>query len=715
MGVVSDKFRQWMPGVFTSAAQTDLTLYDRMRGASAEMYGNIGFATPTIVPRLDVADSKGDPAEQFILRNPFVGGPLWYTAWRVGALPIKAFRFGKADADSGRMQRKEAPDHRFAKLIRRPNPDLTKSLLIAGTVFGQFRYGHVAWLKERRALNGPSDPSNPVVAVWPVPGHVLKILRTPTRLIAGYELQQAGLPPVPISANDVVLHRLFPDTDSWSVGWSPAFLLGSVAGWSDEAQGQMTRIFRKALLQRLWIDLKGADLEETTRERFRAEIEVAMARVDGVPIMEGGAELKELTGGPNDTLLQKAMESASEVTRYALGFPEKRDDLALYFSEVIRPICDSMEQEWERSLMTEWPDDEAFPEFQGFEITEGTPQDRAKTHQINILSAQETPNEARSKENRPPLPGGDVLLAPLNVVVLKEMVSAGPAAFKPPAKASKDGQGGSEGRQANGASVTRITPKIKAAMAQLGDDDMPRLRAQGRSNWRTVRERVLASRSEALERRLRGLVQAEERRIREMVSPAGQTPKASEKMTELSLREAAMDQTDAELQVLLGEALTRTAEEATDVADLFMSDPTDIERPRKVPSFAVQTLVKARARGLTSAFRAQRDEALNKLLEFPTKRGFLGGLRQRYEGAANHLVGSIGANECAWIFERAAATAWEAAGYPEVAVVRGLGGNDGCRTGACDAVIGKRYQALSVPTPLHPDCDCIVVPAGLEV
>ena len=693
------------------------------REATAAMYQTMG-GHMAIVPRLDIGFSARAATQQ-TMTNPLLLGPLFRVSRRMGSLPIKVWEFTTKD---GRRERDEAMDHPGYKLLRRPNPDLTRAQMISGTVLGQFVFNRIGWLKERRDRFGPSDPSNPVVALWPIPGPVLWVLRGERRIVAGYELRLPGREPQTLNVNDVIVYDLGVDPLNFADSVNPLNALNDVADFGQEDIAAMRKLFRTALLQRIWINLKGADLEDEARERLRAEMENAASARGGVPIMESGATIETMGSGVDNQLLKDGLDIARATILDTLGFPKDLDDPLLFYGEVIQPIADAMEQRLEMSLFTEWPKREAFPEFQFREVLMGSPEQRAKIHQVRILSAQETPDEARAEENKPPMPGGDVLLAPLNVVVLKTMVEQ---AQNPPAPvvqlpsggrvaggtqtkaATRGGFGGREGRQAGGGSSVARLPSVAARMSE---EEMPKLRAQGRDNWSGARSQIIDRRATALERRLRGAIQAESRALRELVGPLDRRPPAEAITSEVfndRLVQTRMAETDTFVENLLVELLRSTADDAYDTANMLMSDPVDLpDRTRAVMSEQVDSMMKARARDMTEHFAERRRQEVDNLLaESKDQRDFVDGLRSRYDVIGDHFTNVIGVNETAWAFEHAAAWAWADLGYTEVGVVREA---NGCRTGTCDATQGQRYRTGEVPTPLHPNCECFVVPAGLE-
>lgn len=715
---VGDKLRTWFPGVSSRRISEDLR--GSYRSATTDLYQGF-FGDSVLVPRLDISDdAMQHPPSEWAMTNSTTIAPLWEIAFHTGSLPIKVFEFEGTYGEDGRRDRKEAGDHPGYELLRKPNPDLTRNLLISGTVLSNYIFQRCAWTKVR-------DGNGKLIELWPVPGPYLIPLKSSRNIIAGYEVRIPGFDPKPIPKEDVVDHRLMSDPVNWTTTLSPLIALDDAQSWSKEASKAMRKLFRRALLQRLWIDLQGAELEDDARERLRAEVEVAQNRPDGVPIMESNALLKELAKGPNDTLLTNAIEQAEAVTRRVLGLPEKTDDLAQLYSHVIRPLTDSMTQEWERSLFTEWEDRPAFPEFQGFEITEGTPRERHETWRLRVQGGGAMPNEWRRASDLPPAEGGDVLLVPLNVVVLKDLVASGGDRTglnnaKPPTSSSRGGFGGQEGRAVGGGSITRLIPKADtraramAVVDEATDEQLASARRQGLERWKEMRNRILSGRAKYLERRLRGVINEERRRLRALVIPEGENPKKGTPMGPFRFAplERIMGESDDQLAALFTETFGKVAEEAYDAADLLMADPENAgaDRPPARPTFLVQAMLASRAATDAKMFRQMREEAYRELEGSQTVDEYVDRLHKSWTDLSNHLVNVIGATETAWAFERSAVVAWEQAGYPQVSVVGEE--NEACSSGVCMETVGQRFGAMDVPTPMHPGCEHFAVPAGLE-
>lgn len=696
--LLRERLRSAIPGLFPQRPlQLATPRFQAARVAAANLYGGT-FPGGLVVPSLDHPSPAGTRPVDEMSDNPFLFAPVWRIAFRLGALPMKVYRF------TSEAEREEARDHGAYKILRHPNDDISPNLLMSGTVLSMFLDGACGWLKERENPNAGPGPKNPIVAVWPIPGNTVSVVRGENRIIESYVLRVQGFPTIPLSRDDVCYFRLMPDPKDWAKGTSPSGPLGHTLDFGNEAISTMTELFQTAFLQRIWIDLNGADLEEDQLNRLRSEMEIARRSRFGVPIMESGAKIESMgTYGSTveDALLGRAVDLAEKVVKHTFGLPDDSDNLAMFYGEVIQPVADAIEKELERSFMPEF-EGEAFPEFQFREILAGSPKDRAELHQKKILSGQETPNEARRAENLKPLEGGDELLVPLNVGPL---IGAGKVG-ESPKKDSSGGLGGDEGRD-----IIPKTPMPKAAMGDSADSLAIRqqLARTARENWKTIRDGVLSGQGDALERRLRGAMRKEHGDIHTIIT--GDKSLAAPVVPISDLDQQVFDDkmrlADEQVAQLLTGFNIQIASEAWRQAANFMKAETGELDPQ------VEALIVKRAKDMSEAFGLRRREELISTTESlrqeeKTLADLDGVLREIWEGLANHLVRSIGLNEVSWAFDQGAAYSWSQAGYGQLGIVRG---DKECRTGACDAAANGTYGPSELPTPIHPGCVCYVVPA----
>jgi HK97 family phage portal protein len=145
-------------------------------------------------------------------------------------------------------------------------------------------------------------------------------------------------------------------------------------------------------------------------------------------ILEEGMKYHAITIPPNEAqFLETRKFQVSEIAR-AFGVPPHMigdldkatfsniEHQAIEFAQYsLQPWMTQMEQAINAACL--WGEDERdlFVEHVSEALVKTDILTRYKAHQLAILTGFETPNEARVMENRNPLPGGDVLLQPLNM------------------------------------------------------------------------------------------------------------------------------------------------------------------------------------------------------------------------------------------------------------------------------------------------------------
>lgn len=436
------------------------------RQAPVEMYGASGY---TVVPSLRFSSQRETrDALGAAEANPLLFSPIYRLATRIGGLPIRTYELlpEMGPQPQGQPQelpsnvtplerarsrgvhlaawnieamrqlgRDEAPLHPGHLLLIQPNALMTRQSLFAGTTASMLIHGRAAWLKDRSA------EGEPPTELWPIPANKLFPHVDPKGLIDYFELRGAGVRTQRLEVKDVCYFRLMPSFSDWASGASPLQALGKVAEFGEAALSALTELFNTGILSPLWIDLHGKELSTKALQRLRAAMAAARSDRYGIPIMEGGATLEELGSGPSTELMTTSATMAQNLIAEAFGLPLDGDPKRFY-SEAVQPIADAIETELVRSLFSEWPERPAFAEFQFRDILKGSPAERIALHRDAILSGQETINEARRDENRPPIEGGDVAYVPLNVLPIQTAQST----LERPRADTKGGLGGDEGK-----------------------------------------------------------------------------------------------------------------------------------------------------------------------------------------------------------------------------------------------------------------------------
>lgn len=705
------------------------------RAAVEPVYSGGDYGWTSVVPTLQLSlGRKTVDYSSDIDKNPLLGVPIVQTAIRMGALPLKVY-----ELDTKTGNREESSDHPGAALLRRPNPAMSKSLFVAGTIQSILAFRQAAWLKTRETPDGPP------VELWPVAGWGIRLRRDRSKLIGGFEVSTAnGWEKV--DERDVCFFRLLPSMSDWATGGGAADFLPSVATLGNTAINALNDLFANGFLERFALTHPGT-ISEGAIKRIAAQMRGTRNNAGEVPFFEEGIKPESLGAPPNDEALIRALEHSLAFIRQAYGFPLDDADDTLFYSRAVQPLADCLEQEMERSLFTEWSDRPAFPEFGFRELLKGSPSERIELHARGILSMQETPNEARKEENKPPLAGGDTLFGPLNVSPVQELLLEGRRPEFRGTTRRKDTAGslggdfveGGKGTlptesspqapvgRANGVPVFTSTGVAEGTPVLLGrsETNNPAARIAGRAeNWQVQRERITSKQAEALSNRLRGVVKRQQRVLRGALLPGAIRAGGERPLPSSDELLAAISYDSQEIVSLIAQFSRQVGEEAVrNAAELVAAEIADLEA-------SITEAIASRAEVIASRFAGVQSEVIAGAIQNAVTAGlrvedFAAQLIEDFGQRSVALADGIARTEMAWAYEQSAMREWANAGF-EAYEIRFGGGP--CSTGICEknaaegpyviggplpGNVGSSFSLADAP-PYHPSCTCYALPVVPE-
>lgn len=664
-------------------------ILDRWRGRAAPtpLYQP---ARMFVVPRLDLARERTPTSVSAqAATNPFIFGPMYQVALRMGSLPIKVYELAPAEGD--RMQRRERQDHDSYTLLRHPNPDITRSYLIAGTVLSMFSTSHAAWVKVRERADEPP------YELWPVPGESFVPNSSPTRLFTGITIKLAGKPNVFIPSSEICYFRLVPHVRDYALPFTPFETLIDAGDMGEAALDVANELYEQGMIERRYISAS-EPMDDDAFNRLKVQIEQARSERGSMPFLEEGIEIKPMGDGPDDEQMLRAMDQTTKLVQDTLGIPADANEKA-FFMNAIGPVADAIEQELERSFFNEWPE-RLFGEFAFRDVLKGSPEDRANFHLTRIQSGQETINEARSDWDLPPIEGGDRTFIPLNLMPVDEEQDGHPRE-----KDSAGGLGGDEGRD--------TLPRVATPTARASGSVTRR-----RNRWGRYREATTQAHTEAVYRRVRGILRKLGRRYNELLVPARAAQSGLPSIEDLL---DILHSRDAELAAALRAALREMSKQVWDEAQaLINATPGEI-------AVVVEQAIDQKVDVMLSRFAMISEERLRALFERAVT-GEITVAQMAEELAAtwsseisSTVAYGIASDGVGYAFEQAALYAWATEGIRMFDVVYGGGP---CTTGVCQEVaaggpyesgtpldsVGFSFLGTTTP-PLHPNCGCYAVAA----
>jgi HK97 family phage portal protein len=210
------------------------------------------------------------------------------------------------------------------------------------------------------------------------------------------------------------------------VGLSPISLARETLGIAMAAEKSAASFFRNGMRPSLAVT-SPTYLNEAQRKIYEEDFKpklVGSINTGGIPLLQGGWDIKELSINPDDAqLLATRGFSVEQICRWfgvvpaMIGHMEKStawgtglEQMNLWFLiYTLRPILESIEQEVSRSLLTPVERLSFYAEFNVEGLLRADSRGRAEIMQIHANSGLRTRDELRALDNMPPLPGGDVL------------------------------------------------------------------------------------------------------------------------------------------------------------------------------------------------------------------------------------------------------------------------------------------------------------------
>ena len=334
----------------------------------------------------------------------------------IASLPIHVYRRTK---DNGKERAREHPLYEI--LHDQPNPDMTSSSMREAMMVNLLLFGNAYAFVEY-------DRSGQVKALWP-----LKSSETsPYRAGNGKIRYRSGTSDL---AAEEVLHIPGLSFDGL-LGLSPIAYAREAIGLGLAAEQFGSRFFRDGTHLGGIISMQGSMSDEgfeRTRKQF-AEMYAGLQRAHGVPILEGGATYTPIGIPPEDAQFletrkyQRAdIAAIFRVPLHLIGDLEhatfsniEHQDLA-YLQRTLLPWLVRWEQAIRMRLLSPRERGTILCEHDTSGFLRGDTQSRMEAYSTAIQNGVMSPNEARQRENLNPVPGGDVILLPLNMIPAEDV------------------------------------------------------------------------------------------------------------------------------------------------------------------------------------------------------------------------------------------------------------------------------------------------------
>jgi HK97 family phage portal protein len=316
-------------------------------------------------------------------------------------------------------ERQPRPDHPAALSLRYPNEEMSSDQFVRA-MFKDFLIFDDAYALLTSAQGGQLNLN------W-VPAHMVEILGSSLFRAEGYRVWRLDgtTYEVPDPAN--MLHWWGENPHDPRTGLSKLDTLRAVVAEDAALQQATVELANSGLTEPAWVfrPLEAPEWSNKAREGFEEDLTNRMRRRNKMPVvLEEGMEMRSFGINPKDAEMMAVRRWAIERIASAYGVPLGMVGLAdniaearqQFITETLAPLCENFTKMLNHRVLARaygWTD--GCFEFNLDEKLMGD--DRIKT----LVSASGRPvmttDEARSKLNLPPIPGGDELVTPSNVIV----------------------------------------------------------------------------------------------------------------------------------------------------------------------------------------------------------------------------------------------------------------------------------------------------------
>lgn len=337
----------------------------------------------------------------------------------------------------------EVMEHPFLDLWTRPNPIMDG--FEVRTLIGLYQelIGDAFLLKMR-------DKMGVIRGLWPLYGHMIKIIPSVTQFIDHYEYGDTTKP-VRFEFGELV-HFRFPSPASYYRGMSPLAAAASTVKLENNMERYEDAIFKNRARPDMVI-IPSAPVPRAKRKAAEQDFNKAVggiAQAGRTIFMPFGVDLKELTFSPQEMSYLASLSGSRDNIATIFDIPpgllspanvKGRTDIEqleyVHAKYGVAPRCLRMEQRLNMDIVSEY-DPRLFCAFD-----DPVPADKEfklKARTADLRSGTQTINEARHEDGRPEVPWGDEPILPSNMLPLSVSVKAASRPKSDTSMPKNDGQ-----------------------------------------------------------------------------------------------------------------------------------------------------------------------------------------------------------------------------------------------------------------------------------
>lgn len=335
--------------------------------------------------------------------QPAVRSVIDYTATNFAQLGLKLY---ERVADNERERRE---DHPAAQLMAHPDASTPADGLIFRLVTDKLVYDNAYLLKLRRGnqralLRLP--PPNVTLSGSRFTGDVL------------YTVYRTDGTYFEVGAQDM-LHWFGYSPDDPQMGRSKLETLRAELATDSAVQAALVELAKSGLkggyIKR---PLEAPEWDQAAADRFAEQWRAG--KLKGDPILDEGMEWEQTGVSPKDAQVLSSREFTREEVAREFGMkhcpPENEEERRQFYADVLAPMCRSLAGQLCVSILEqEYGETDFYFEFDLNTKLQGDLEQRFPQLTASVGGPWLTRNEARSRENLPPVDGGDELITPMNV------------------------------------------------------------------------------------------------------------------------------------------------------------------------------------------------------------------------------------------------------------------------------------------------------------
>jgi len=335
----------------------------------------------------------------------------------VASLPLKVYQ----KTDKGRIE----VDNRVSRLLKNPNPYQTRYNFWYITELCLELTGNAYWEIVRNAFGLP-------VEIYVLRPDRMKIVPDPKKYIKGY-IYTVNLKDIKFNADEIIHLKLGNPIDDY-YGLSPISAARRSVLLDRYAQEHAEEFFKSGEMPGTVLEYPGSlsDTEWLRLQQRWAKAHRGIKKAHRTAILEGGLKAKDIGMTQQDAQFIKqrkmsreevcaiydippAMVGLLEYANYANVFEQRR----IWYTQGIRPRVNMYEENVDKFLIPQfrqYADSNLYVEFLMDAVLKADEKTRYEMYDKGIKSGFMLINQARAKENWPPVPWGNRWPMPLNLM-----------------------------------------------------------------------------------------------------------------------------------------------------------------------------------------------------------------------------------------------------------------------------------------------------------